>query len=296
MFDKLMKAIPAFALISFLLGNSFSATIKIVFDGTSLLSGFTLGASNSMPAQLARTLPTNYTIWNYSVGGQTGADMLSDFDQQIAPLGPTSDAIVFDMGTNDLAIEGADVETVKARYIEYRARCVAAGFRWIFIRPLSPRAGDSLTFSETNRVTINQWLMATYPTNVYDPASEPRIFGPWGGYTRWFMDDQGVGHWGNEWFLDSVHLNLTGLPLDAAALRRKMVAEGFLKFEPPIVGVHFAPAVTISGAIGNQYRIDASDALSDWHEVARVTLTQSEQTWFDPSSASGQFYRAVEIQ
>jgi hypothetical protein len=258
---------------------------QIVFDGTSLFSGYTLGFSNAVPAQLLRTLPNSFTITNVAVSGQTGAAMLADFNSQVAPLAGASDAIVFDMFTNDLASEGVDVETAKARCVEYRSRCFAAGFKWVFIRAVSPRSGDAKAFTEANRVAINGWLAETFPTNVYG-LDESRIFGPYDRSQKQFT-------WGNPWFLDSVHLNVDGIALDASALRRKMVEVGFLQFDPPSVAVQTFPGVIVSGAIGNTYRIEAATSLDGaWAEVARVRLTNSTQVWFDDSGAKDRFYRA----
>lgn len=261
---------------------------QIAFDGTSLMAGYTLGYSNAVPAQLARTLPNVWTVTNIAIGGQTGAQLLADFGTQVAPLASTSEAIVFDMFTNDLAVEGVDIETAKARCVDYRSRCFAAGFTWVFIRAVSPRSGDAKTFTETNRVAINTWLAETFPTNAYG-FDEPRIWGPYDRTQKHFT-------WGNPWFLDSVHLNVDGIALDAASLRRKMVAVGFLQFEPPTVEIKTFPGVLVTGAIGSTYRIEAAQSPEgQWIEIGRLTLTNSTQIWFDAFGGKDRFYRSVEL-
>lgn len=58
------------------------------------------------------------------------------------------------------------------------------------------------------------------------------------------------------------------------------------------------PALTIFGAPGASYRIDATEqGVTNWTTVATVTLTKEAELWYDPQPATRKkrIYRAVKI-
>jgi hypothetical protein len=242
-----------------ILSSELANRLHIICDGTSLTQGSFLPnpTTDCYPTQLGRTIGSAYTITNLGIGGQRGDTMLANFATKVAPLYDATkrQAIIFEMGTNDMAVEGASVDTVLTRYRDYYDRCRAVGWSptRIFIRPLSPRSSDSLTFTEANRVFINRWLTLNFPHSVVDPASEPRIYGPWVG-----------PHFaaGDVWFLDSVHPTVAGTALDAEAIRKKLVREGFLPNE-------------FTAGVGSRAR-----ALSDGREATAAVVTKRAKAVF----------------
>jgi hypothetical protein len=263
----------------------YASTNVIIFDGTSMTKGSGAPAGRSYPEQLGETLGSSWQITNLGVRGQTGAQMLSDFSAQVAPLfNPANhQAIVYEMGVNDLTA-GEMTETVKQRIDAYFAACVAAGMppSRIFILPIGPSyfAGN---FKSATRAEINQYLLAQYPRNAIDPEWEPRLFATGANLNTNF-------------FADLTHPNEVGCALQAAVVKRKMQEEGFL---PSELSVAIYAGVTIKGEVGRTYRIEsaASPDTSTWNETGQITLTSTSQVWFDLQSPrqARQFYRAVSL-
>jgi hypothetical protein len=55
---------------------------------------------------------------------------------------------------------------------------------------------------------------------------------------------------------------------------------------PPVLDLHFIPALTLTGAIGNSLRVDYINQLGPidaWVTLATVTLTNTTQLYFDTS-------------
>jgi hypothetical protein len=76
--------------------------------------------------------------------------------------------------------------------------------------------------------------------------------------------------------------------------------EAFLTVLDPEIGVLRYAGVTVTGAVGGVYRIDASPSLTlpTWSPLTQITLTNSPQVWIDLESGTNtgpRYYRSVRI-
>lgn len=180
---------------------------EIVFDGDSLTSGGTwIPKDMTYPNQLMR-MCSNWTALNWSVSGQSGANMLSNFWTHTGKsFNPAKkQAVVFAMGANDLLNEKVSAETMVARHVAYFSNCVAAGYlpQRVFIRPISTRANPG--FPEQTRQAVNATLTTIFPANFLPVESEPRIYG-----LNAQVNNPNL-------FADMTHPNAIGAGLEAAA-------------------------------------------------------------------------------
>jgi lysophospholipase L1-like esterase len=144
---------------------------QIVCDGNSLTYGFGAGyldASgylNGYPYQLATTKLGGESRWNLvnlGVNGQTTAQMVTDFDSQVAPLynplRPRNVLVCWEIGNHIYG--GATADDAMGSVIDYCERGRRTGFE-VLVANCSARS-DITAGVETIRTTVNTYLSATW--------------------------------------------------------------------------------------------------------------------------------------
>ena len=153
-------------------------TGNIVFAGDSLTAGIGAAPQMSYPAQCLAILGRGWTGHNSGVSGQTGRQILEDYDAQIGRHCDRSqplNVLVLWEATDDLA-SGAPPEEVAENLARICARARATGFDRVILLTSTPRSnfpGSSAIpgTPEQQRRTYNRRrdavdarLMALYPT------------------------------------------------------------------------------------------------------------------------------------
>jgi hypothetical protein len=152
-----------------------SFTRKIVFDGNSLMQYDNYGTMRKC-LYYAFADGKAYLARNYSVGGQTLADMIADYASQVAPQYDGAKAqniyVMFE-GRNDLYF-GASIATVKANYESLRDLALATGFKVVIPTITATKwegnTGRSETQYNLDVDEINIWLrtLATATVKIVD--------------------------------------------------------------------------------------------------------------------------------
>ncbi|HEX3448402.1 MAG TPA: GDSL-type esterase/lipase family protein [Isosphaeraceae bacterium] len=153
-------------------------TGNIVFAGDSLTAGIGAAPQMSYPAQCLTILDRGWTGHNSGVSGQTGRQIIEDYDAQIGRHCDRSkplNVLVLWEATDDLA-SGAPPEEVAENLARICARARATGFDRVILLTSTPRSNFPGTSAipgtpEQQRRTYNRRrdavdarLMALYPT------------------------------------------------------------------------------------------------------------------------------------
>ena len=158
--------------------NAELVTGNVVFAGNSLTAGVGAEPKTSYPAQCMEILGRNWTGHDSGVSGQTGRQLLADYDAQIGRNYDRSkplNVLVLWEATNDL-YSGASPEQAAENLIRICDRARATGFVRVILLTTTPRSdfpGTSTipgapdqqqrTFNE-RRNAVNARLMSVYPT------------------------------------------------------------------------------------------------------------------------------------
>lgn len=179
--------------------------------GDSLASGFaaTLPVYDSWLSQWCRdhgALPVHYTASGDTMGGWTnpGAFKWRRWSHLSRP-----DCLVHAMGTNDLFIDGADLQTMKARHAQTVSMIRDRLTPNIYGATILPRT-DRSDAPESVRRDYNAWL-ATQPNGIRDLFDFAAAVS---------TDDETLTP---EYDADGVHLNTAGYTRLAAALNRPII-------------------------------------------------------------------------
>jgi lysophospholipase L1-like esterase len=153
-------------------------TGNVVFAGDSLTAGIGAGPQMSYPAQCLAMLGRGWSGHNSGVSGQTGRQILEDYDAQIGRHCDRSqplNVLVLWEATDDLESR-TPPEEMAENLARISARARATGFDRVILLTLTPRSNFSGTSatpgtSEQQRRTynrrrdaVNARLMALYPT------------------------------------------------------------------------------------------------------------------------------------
>lgn len=191
----------------------------IVFDGDSITRGSYVSLFEDYPFQTALELDREDLIfYNRGIPSQTIAGAISTDTDVDAYYSEDSRAniCVFFAGTNDFALEGATLATVKTRTQTYCEDRQNAGWK-VFVATMLPR-GASM---ESNRLDFNVWLRANYTTfadGIIDFAADSRI-----GDAADYLD---LTYYRS----DAVHPNAAGAAVMASIAAEAI--EAFLVTEP----------------------------------------------------------------
>jgi hypothetical protein len=96
----------------------------------------------------------------------------------------------------------------------------------------------------------------------------------------------------SQWYFD------TAIPLQSQQFYRAWHTNSAQP--PPILNLHLVPEITLTGAVGDSFRLDRIDRfgpIDAWVEVSTVTLTNTSQVYFDLSSIDQlkRLYRIVRL-
>lgn len=174
------------------------------------------------PNQVAAQIGDRYTALNYSVGGQTLAQMQADAATQIDVLYNSQQrrGLQWWGGTNDLYFGASAATTITRAQAYYSAR-QAIGWRQVEVGML-PRTQSGLpaTF-EADRQAIRtsrlaQYSIATAETNVWKDSN--------GNFYVDLGGDTTIGDAGDEnnttYYLDKVHLTDAGYAIVATYVKK----------------------------------------------------------------------------
>lgn len=153
---------------------------KVVTDGNSL------STTTTYQPPLLTLLGTTYSIDSFGVGGQTTVGMTADAVTQIDPYiafgaYAARGALIAWEGTNDIAVDDADLATMQSRWSTYFAARAAAGWNTNGNKLIAMTIIARGTFSgaqATRAADFNTWLRAnysTYATHLVDLAADSRM-------------------------------------------------------------------------------------------------------------------------
>lgn len=187
----------------------------MAMDGNSLIAGYGIAASGSLPAQMKALLGGGWTIQSFGVSAQTTRDMLADVVTQIHPLFKASRIrnilLPWEL-TNDLFF-GASPENALSAYKSYCSMGMEAGAQ-VIAMPVLPR-GEIATPPgfEAARLVVNEELLNPDNIGVY-----------WHGVCD-FTGDSRLSDFNNTtYFLDKTHLTAAGYAVVAEKLREVVLA------------------------------------------------------------------------
>lgn len=117
----------------------------VVFDGDSITQGFQASLHQGYPRKLIPLLKHPATVYNLAYYGQTLANRVSLYPNEIAPLfNPAAKNNILSIwaATNDFYISGSLAPAVYASYQQYVALAQATGFK-VIVATVTPRSGGT---------------------------------------------------------------------------------------------------------------------------------------------------------
>ena len=153
--------------------------------------------------------------------------------------------------------------------------------------------GAPVITNQPSHQTVSLGTNATFTVGVSNSA---------GATYQWQLNGANISDGGNLSGTTTATLTITGVsPTDVGHYRVRVTNSGgsVLSTEATlaIVGINFYPVVTITGKIGDSYRVDyaTSVAPTTWITLSTNLLTTSPQLVLDASSPgdNSRFYRAV---